>query len=87
MSETLTLRQAELPIYTDFGNNHIQPRMISGEFAVGEVREFATGAFESVEVAPGTYAAKMQTVQRMWDGNRWRESHEVGQFFANVLGA
>lgn len=43
-------------------------------FIIGEIREFATGCMMSVAVdgfTPGSYQAKMQTEQRVWDGERW----------------
>lgn len=48
-------------------------------FVVGEVRDFATGVMECV---PSSYngavgIARMQTEQRIWDGERWTRIHEA----------
>jgi hypothetical protein len=49
-------------------------------FAVGEVREFATGVMEAVPHPglSGVWTAKMQTIQKIWDGERWLAQNEEG---------
>lgn len=48
-------------------------------FAVGEVREFATGFMVAVAAdgfSPGSFTAKMQTVQKLWNGEAWVEVND-----------
>jgi hypothetical protein len=54
-------------------------------FAVGEVREFATGMMVSEQYPghPGVNYARMQTEQRIWSGEQWLAVNEPGS--ADVL--
>jgi hypothetical protein len=47
---------------------------------IGEVREFATGFIVSVSPlgGPGFSEARMQTVQKIWTGERCAAAHEWG---------
>lgn len=48
-------------------------------YEVGEVREFATGMMICVAsdgVTPGSFAAKMQIVQKIWTGEAWLEAKD-----------
>ncbi len=55
---------------------------------IGEVREFATGLFESDPVsALDDIYARMPTMQMTWDGKRWLHMTEAGALLGKIYKA